>query len=94
MFLKLIVRFLPFLVGTVGTKTIADPEKCFQELISEELQILLWDRPCLELIFIDSSYQAFLFLQGKLLESVWKRLIFPVNKFKKLLDPPFAEWIQ
>ena len=34
---------------TVGTKMIADPEKCFQELNSEELQILL---PCLELIIV------------------------------------------
>ena len=30
---------------------IADPEKCFRELISEKLLVLLWDKPCLELIF-------------------------------------------
>ena len=42
---------------------IADPEKCFQELISGKLPILLRDRPCLELIMISSNFQAFLFLQ-------------------------------
>ena len=34
-------------VNTVGTKIIADPEKCFQELISEKSLILLRDWPCL-----------------------------------------------
>ena len=48
---------------TVGAKIIADPEKCFQELISGKLLILLRDRPCLELIVISSNFQAFLFLQ-------------------------------
>ena len=33
---------------TVGTKIIADPEKCFQELISEKFLIFLRDGPCLE----------------------------------------------
>ena len=56
--------------STVGTKIIADPEKCFQELISEKLLILLRDRPCLELIIVSSKFQALLFLQDKLLESV------------------------
>ena len=55
---------------TVGTKIIADPKKCFQELISEKLLILLRDRPCLELIIVSSYIRALLFLQGKLLESV------------------------
>ena len=46
-FLLLTARF--FLL-TVGTKIIADPEKCFQALISgKNLLILLRDRPCLEL---------------------------------------------
>ena len=50
--------------STVGTKIIADPEKCFQELInSEKLLILLGDRSCLELIIISSKFQALLFLQ-------------------------------
>ena len=49
---------------------IADPEKCLQELISEKLLILLRDRPCLELSRVSSHFQAFLFLQDKLLESV------------------------
>ena len=64
---------------TVGTKIIADPETCFQELISEKLLILLRDRPCLELLFVSSCYQALLFWQDKLLESIWKLLI-PVKK--------------
>ena len=38
--------------NTVGTKIIADPEKCFQELISEKLVILLRDGLCLELIIV------------------------------------------
>ena len=53
-------------INTVGTKIIADPEKCFQELISEKLRILLrdWaDWPCLELNIISGNFQAFLFLQ-------------------------------
>ena len=72
---------------------IADPEKCFQELISEKLRILLQNGPCLELIIVSSNFQALLLLQEKLLESVWQRLI-PVKKSWKLLDPPFLELIQ
>ena len=53
---------------------IADPVTCFQEFISEELLILLWDRPCLESIIASSHFQALLFLQDKLLESVSKLL--------------------
>ena len=55
---------------TVGTKIIADPEKCFQELISDKLLIFLRDGPCLELIVVSSNFQALLLLQDKLLESV------------------------
>ena len=42
----------------------------FPELGSEQLQILLRDRPCLELIIVSSNFQALLFLQDKLLQSV------------------------
>ena len=52
-----------------GTKIIADPEKCFQELISQNLLILLRDRSCLELIIVSSNFQAFLLLEEKSLES-------------------------
>ena len=88
----------PYWVGcnsgsTVGTKIIADPEKCFQELISEKFLILLRDWPSLELIIVSSNFQALLLLQEKLLESVWKRLI-PVKRPWQLLDPPFSELIQ
>ena len=55
---------------TVGTKIIADPEKCFQEVISEKLLILLRDGPGLELIIVSSNFQALLLAQDKLLESV------------------------
>ena len=65
----------PTLEYTVGTKIIADPDKCFQELISKKLLILLWNGPCLELIVVFSNFQAFLLLHDKLLESVCKRLI-------------------
>ena len=46
---------------TVGTKIIVDPEKCFQEFISEKLLILLRDGPCLELIIVSSNFQASFF---------------------------------
>ena len=42
---------------TVGTKIIADPENSFQKLISHNLLILLWDRSCLELIIVSSSFR-------------------------------------
>ena len=58
-----------------GSWIIADPEKYFQELISEKLLILLRDGLCLELIIVSSNFQALLLWQEKLLESVWKRLI-------------------
>ena len=35
-------------------------EKCFQELISQDLLTLLRDRPRLELIIVSSNFQAFL----------------------------------
>ena len=72
--------------GTVGTKSKADPETCFQELISENLLLLLRGRPCLELIIVSSNIQALLFLQDKLLESVWKAMN-SSKKSYKLLDP-------
>ena len=55
---------------TVRTNIIADLEKCFQELISEKLVILLRDRSDLELMNVSSYFQALLFLQDKLLASV------------------------
>ena len=61
--INLRIDCIPVASHTVGTKIIADPEKCFQELISDKLLILLWDRPCLELIIVSSNFQAFLFLQ-------------------------------
>ena len=62
----------------------------FQEWISEELLILLRDRPCLELIIASSHFQAVLFLQDKLLESVWKPII-PVKKSQKFTGPAFSQ---
>ena len=59
--------------NTVGTKIIADPEKCFQELISEKLLILLRDGPCLELVIVSSNFQALPLLQDHLLASVRKQ---------------------
>ena len=64
------MAILLVLQSTVGTKIIADPEKCFQELISEKLLILLRDGHCVELIIVSSNFQALLLLQEKLLESV------------------------
>ena len=60
----------PKMCHTVGTKIIADLEKCFRELISEKVLILLRDGPCLELIIVSSNFQALLLLQDELLESV------------------------
>ena len=45
--------------ATVGTKIIADLEKCFQESISLNLLILLRDRPCQELIIVSSNFRGF-----------------------------------
>ena len=36
------------------------------------LVIFLRERPCLEVIIVSGNFQALLFLQDKLLESVWK----------------------
>ena len=44
--------------------------KCFQELISETVLFLLRDRPCLKLFTVFNNFQALLFLQDDLLESV------------------------
>ena len=63
------IGVVPRLLTYCRNKIIADPEKCFQELISEKLMILLRDRPCLELIIVYSNFQALLFLQDKVLES-------------------------
>ena len=58
--------------------------KYFQELISEKLLTLLQDRPCLDLSIVSSKFQALLFFQDELLESVWKPLInTSVKKLKK-----------
>ena len=54
----------------------ADPEKRFQELTSEKSLILKWDRPCLELVIVSSTFQALLFLQDKLLGSVSTLFLF------------------
>ena len=50
---------------TVGTKIISDPEKCFRELISGKLLILLRHRPCLEIIIFSSNFQVS-FLAGQI----------------------------
>ena len=42
---------------------------------------------------VSSNFKALLFLQDKLLESVWKLLI-PVKLSQKLLDSTFSELIQ
>ena len=46
------------------------------------------DRPCLELMFFSNKFQALLFLQDKLLESVGKLLI-PVKSSKHHWTCPF-----
>ena len=43
---------------TVGTKIIADPERCFYKLASESLLNLLQDRPSLEMIIVSSNFLA------------------------------------
>ena len=57
----------------------------FPELVSEELLISLLDWPCLESIILSSTFQALLFLQDKLLESVWKLWI--PSKVCKITGP-------
>ena len=48
---------------------------------------------CPQLSIGYSNFQALLFLQDGLLESVWK-LFIPVTMSEKWHDPPFAEIIQ
>ena len=59
----------------VGRKIIVDPETCFQELITETVLVLLWERPCLELIIVSSNLQGLLFLRDEIVESVWIKAI-------------------
>ena len=67
---------------TVGTKIIADPEKCFQELISEKLLIFtLRDGPCLELVIVSSNFQALPPLAGQITGIGLKA----INSSKKVL---------
>ena len=77
--------------STVGTKMIADPEKCFQELISQTLLILLRDRPCLELIIVFNNFPIiFPPLRGKIILEL--SALKPINSSKKvlkLLGPSF-----
>ena len=74
--MQTICHQIPFLLKliwasiTVGTKIIADLETFLGILISEKLQFLLRDRPCLELIIFCSNFQALLFAQDRLLKSV------------------------
>ena len=61
----------PSLISTVGSKSIADLEKCLQVFISEKVLMPLRDRPSLELMIVSSNnFQVLLLLQNKLLESV------------------------
>ena len=57
--------FYRIMLALSGPKIIADLEKCFRELISENLLMLLQDGPCLELIIVSSNFQALLLLQDK-----------------------------
>ena len=59
-----------FVFNSCALQNYGGSEKSFQELISANLLILLWDKSCLELIIISSHFLVMLFLQDKLLESV------------------------
>ena len=65
---------------TVGTKIIADLEKCFQKLISEKLLSLLRDGPCPELINFPVTFR---------LSSSWREItgigLKAINSSKKVL---------
>ena len=61
----------------VGTKIIADPEKCFQELISGKLLISLRDRPWLE---FPEFFSGFALLAGGITEISLK----DINSSKKV----------
>ena len=62
----LILVPLWFRYPLVAYQIIADPEKGFRELISEKLLILLWGRPCLELIFVSCNFQALALRAGQI----------------------------
>ena len=53
-----------------GPKKKRIQETCFQELTSEKLLIYCGIGPLLEIIIVSSNFQALLFWQDKLLESV------------------------
>ena len=63
--LVIILRRDGGVLSTVGTTIRADREKCFQELISENLLILLRDRPCLEIVIVSSNFSGFVLLAAE-----------------------------
>ena len=78
------IRFRKMREHTVATKIIADPEKCFQELISEESLIFIagW-----ALSGSNYRFQQLFGLQDKLLESV-RKLLISVKRFKNYWARP------
>ena len=61
--------YFSWFFSTVGTKIIADLEKCSQESTSEKLLILLRDRPCLEILIGSSNFR----LRSSCRTSYWNR---------------------
>ena len=51
---------------------------------------ILRDRPCLELLIVSSNYQALLFLQNSLLESVSKLLVPLCKRVIKITGPALS----
>ena len=87
--LLLQIQILSSIPITVGTKILADPKQYIQELIPEKSLILLRDGPCLELIIVSSAFQALLFLQNKLLESLYKSFEFQKKSLNNYWIRPF-----
>ena len=81
----------PQVYDALSGRCFAVPEKCFQGFVSENLLLLLQDRPCLclDLIFILNNFQALLFLQDFFagIMIVW----FSESSEFHLLDPPSPE---
>ena len=75
--------------NTVEAQNLADPEKWFQELISEKLLNLLWDRPCLEVIILFQLFSGFALLSGPIIGISLKASASTPKSLKNCWTHPF-----
>ena len=88
-------RCTPVERDAVGTKMIADPDKCFQELISEKLLILIAGWALAGVDYRFQSFSGFALLAGQV-AGIGPKAVNSRKKVSKLLYPAFPElnqWI-